>query len=272
MPARSRPARTRALALPQAQGRSAIDSLARLAPSGRSVAVGFALMLAAAGLYVGARSTGVFAVRAVVVEGAGPADAARVRRALAPLLGGSLLTVSAADVEARVLRLPEVSRVSFDRSYPHTLRVTVVPERPAVVVRRGADSWLVSGRGRVLRKISRGSAPALPRVWVDRESDLARGGTVDAAAGATAAHAVAVLRAARFRPAIRTVRTDDAGLAFVLRDGRELRFGEAADLRLKLAVVRRALHSGAIPAGSYLDVSVPERPVAGSTLKSKVEP
>lgn len=270
MTARSRSGRPRVLALPRPAWHGTLDSLLRLAPSGRSLAVGVGLILAAAGLYVGARTTGVFGVRTVVVIGAGPADAARVRRALAPLRGASLLTVSRDDVEARVLRLPEVSRVSFDRSYPHTLRVTVVPERPAVVVRRGAESWLVSGRGRVLRRVPKGSAAQLPRVWVTRESELVRGGTVDALSGGTAARAIAVLRAAHFGVAVRTVQADAGHVTLVLRNGLELRLGEPTDLRLKLAIVRRALPF--VAAGSYLDVSVPQRPVSGSTLKSKVEP
>ncbi|MEP6976574.1 MAG: FtsQ-type POTRA domain-containing protein [Thermoleophilia bacterium] len=244
--------------------------MTRLAPSGRSLIVGFALIVAAAGLYVGARMTSVFAVRTVEVRGAGPADTARIRHALAPLVGKSLLAVGDDDVELRVLSLPEVARVSYGRAYPHTLRVIVVPELPTVVVRRGADSWLVSGRGRVLRKIPRGSAARLPRVWVPQDSQLARGAMADSAAGAEAAHTMAVLRAAGFRVPVRTVRTGEAGLILELRSGVELRLGEPPELRLKLAVARRALPF--VGSGSYLDVSVPQRPVSGSTLNSKVEP
>jgi cell division protein FtsQ len=258
--------RPRALALPRPAAHRTLDSLTRLAPSGRSLIVGFGLIALAAGLYAGARTTSVFAVRTVVVHGAGPADAARVRRALAPLVGKSLLAVGGDDVELRVLRLPEVARVRFDRAYPHTLSVTVVPERPVVVLRRGADSWLVSGRGRVLRKIPRG----LAGLWVPRDTELARGATVDTATGGAAAHALAVLRSARFERPIRTVEAGDTGLTLFLRNGVELRFGEPADLLLKLAVARRALPF--VGPGSYLDVSVPQRPVSGTTLNSKVEP
>jgi hypothetical protein len=58
-------------------------------------------------------------------------------------------------------------------------------------------------------------------------------------------------------------------LLFRLRSGLEIRLGRPADVRLKLAIARRALRG--LPSGTtYLDVSVPERPVAGtqpSTLK-----
>ncbi len=270
MPARSKSARPNAVALPRPSWHGPLNLAVRLAPSGRSLLAGFGLIAVAAGLYAGARTTSVFAVRTVEVRGTGPADAARVRTALAPLIGRSLLAVRGDDVELRVLQLPEVARVRFDRAYPHTLKVMVVPELPVVVVRRGGDSWLVSGRGRVLRKIPRGSASRLPRVWVPRGAELARGATVDATAGGAAARAIAILRSARFQVPIRTVGVGHAGLTLFLRDRVELRFGEPTDLPLKVAVARRALPL--VGSGSYLDVSVPQRPVSGSTLNSKVKP
>jgi hypothetical protein len=116
-----------------------------------------------------------------------------------------------------------------------------------------------------------GSMDVLPLTDASADEILATAvPTVDAAAGGAAARAIAVLRSAAFRVPIRTVRTDASGVTLSLGDGVELRFGEPADLRLKLAVVRRALPF--VPAGSYLDVSVPQRPVAGSTLNSKVKP
>jgi hypothetical protein len=54
-------------------------------------------------------------------------------------------------------------------------------------------------------------------------------------------------------------------LTFVLRSGIELRLGDAGDLRLKLAVARRVLRVlGPTGPDAYVDVSVPERPVARS--------
>jgi hypothetical protein len=53
-----------------------------------------------------------------------------------------------------------------------------------------------------------------------------------------------------------------------------VRLGTASELPLKLEVARRvldAIRSVGTPA-SYVDVAVPERPVAGTTLNSQVEP
>jgi len=58
-------------------------------------------------------------------------------------------------------------------------------------------------------------------------------------------------------------------LTFVLATGLELRFGDAPALPLKLAVARRLL-ALVHRTSSYVDVTVPARPVAGETLKSKV--
>jgi hypothetical protein len=64
------------------------------------------------------------------------------------------------------------------------------------------------------------------------------------------------------------------GLTLVLRDRFEIRLGNADELGLKLEVARRvlaAIRATGSPA-TYVDVAVPERPVAGTTLDSQVEP
>ena len=65
----------------------------RFLPSGRSLLVGFAIVLGAVGLYLLARSTPMFAVQQIEVEGASPSVAAHVRAALAPIEGQSLLAL-----------------------------------------------------------------------------------------------------------------------------------------------------------------------------------
>ncbi|MBA2384629.1 MAG: hypothetical protein H0V68_08220 [Actinobacteria bacterium] len=59
-------------------------------------------------------------------------------------------------------------------------------------------------------------------------------------------------------------------LTLLLRPGLELRLGDGTDRDVKLEVARRILPALEEGVG-YLDVSVPERPVAGGTLDSQVE-
>ena len=74
-------ARTRAAVIPFQSGQDR-GVLVRLLPSGRSLLVGFAIVLGVAGLYALARVTPVFALNRIEVEGAPPAVAARVKAAL----------------------------------------------------------------------------------------------------------------------------------------------------------------------------------------------
>lgn len=252
-------ARAAVVPLPR-RARAARLELARLAPSRRSVLLGLALLAAAGGAYAVARETSLFAVRAIEVRGASPSVAAQVRSALAPLAGASLLVVNAAAVERRLGALATVESSSVDRAFPNTLRVFVRPERPLAVVRRGADAWLLSRRGRVVRTLDRHARAGLPRIWVARRTALRIGARL-AGDPALAARALGPVAGTPFLGRIRLVRATTGGLTLVLRSGLEIRLGDQSDLRLKLAVARHVLRALG-PGPGYLDVSVPERPVA----------
>jgi cell division protein FtsQ len=242
--------------------------LARLVPSGRSLGVAFAIAACAVLAWLGARETGVFGVRTVAVSGAPPSVASEVRRALEPTHGTSLLKIDLARAEQAVEALPTVASASFDRAFPHTLRVTVVPEHPAAVVRQGADSYLVAASGRVMAAVDRHARPALARIWVTRATRV-RVGTTATGDLHTAVDAVAPLAGSRFPGHVTSVTTTPDELTLRLRSGLEVRLGDASNVALKLAVAARViplLDSGT----GYLDVSVPERPVSG-TLNSQVE-
>ena len=230
-------------------------------PSRRSLAIGLAIVAAAGAAYVVARESSLFAVRTIEVAGAPPPLQVQVRTALAPVLGTSLLALDGSAVVRRVEALPAVLSAGYDRSFPHGLRITVVPEKPIAVLRRGLDSWLVSARGRVVSTVPRGSDPALPRIWVPTATPVTVGGFLDPAHGGTAARSLALVTV-RFPARIALASFANGELAFRLRSGLELRLGDPTDVRLKLAIARRALY--ALPPGAtYLDVSVPRRPVAG---------
>ena len=243
--------------------------LAAFVPSGRSLLVGFAVFGAVLLALALARETSLFAVRTIDVSGAGPSVERQVERALRDRAGRSLvgLDLDAANVD--VAALPTVASVRFDRAYPHTLRVMVVPERPVAVVRQGADSFVVSRRGRVMARVDRTVKPDLARIWVAKDVRLDPGAFVEGDL-VTAVRAVAPLAGIHFPSRVVSVRTTD-GLTLRLRSGLELRLGNARDVDLKLAVADRVLR--VLPSGSgYLDVSVPDRPVAGPpTLDSPVE-
>jgi cell division septal protein FtsQ len=268
-------ARGRQVAAARAEGR-ATSPAQLLLPSGRSLAVGFGLLATGLLLFLGARETAVFSVRSVDVETEPAGHARVVQRALRPIYGTSLLKVDEDAITRRLEDLPHVHLVGFDRSFPNGLRVEVSVERPVAVLRRGDENWLVSGRGRVLRKLERRLRRPLPVVWVPRAFEPEVGAILrsDQPARAVAALAEAAENSPRFARTIWYVEDGDDGLTIVLRDKMELRLGNATEVALKLRVAQQvltAVRATGSPA-TYIDVAVPDRPVAGTTLDSQVEP
>jgi cell division protein FtsQ len=236
--------------------------VARLAPSARSLLVALGIAAAAIGGYLVTRDTSVFAVDTIEVDGASPAVALQVKHAVRGDLGTSLLRLDLDRVREEVAAVPTVARATLDRAFPHTLRIVVVPEQPVAVVRQGAASWLVSARGRIMASLPHGARPRLPRIWVAKGAPFAVGAIVPDGLDVSLA-AVAPLQTMRFPARVASVRAETDELSLVLHSGVELRLGDDTDVRLKLAVAAKVLPLVAADA-RYVDVSVPERPVAGS--------
>ena len=268
---RSRP-RARAASASASFPRSASGDrleLSRVAPSGRSLLVAFLILFTGLGLYAAARTTSAFAVDRIAVRGASPEVAAQVRKALAPALGESLLGLDLNELTRRAEDVPMVAAASFDRAFPHTLAIGVVPEAPVAVLRQGSSSWLAAAGGRVVADLDKGARPGLPRVWLKRDVDV-RVGEPLAGPARRALTAVAPLARKPLPSAVNSVLVARDGLTLELRSGIELRLGDTSDLAVKLEVARRVLPQLGDLRG-YLDVSVPERPVAGESLNSQVE-
>jgi cell division protein FtsQ len=231
----------------------------RRLPSARSLIVGLVLVAAAAGAYLLARESSVFAVRSIRVEGVDPQLTARVREALRPLVGASLVSLDRGAAARRALALPEIASATVDRAFPHTLRITVEAEHPVAVMRQADLAWLASAEGRVLQQLNARPYPALPRIWLPRKDDVLVGATLSGAP-AEALRAVAPLGAIHFPLPVRSAQAGDRELTLTLGSGLEIRLGDLSDLRLKLAVAARIVSAAA--GARYVDVTVPERAVA----------
>jgi cell division septal protein FtsQ len=245
-------------------------------PSGRSLAIGFGLLAAAFLLYIGARETSVFAVRSIDVATEPAGHARPVATALKPLEGRSLLKLDEASIAAQLGSLPYVHLVGYDRAFPSQLRVRVTVERPVAVLRRADENWLVSEEGRVLRKLQRRLRRPLPVVWIPSTVEPEIGAILRTPGAVFAVAALAEIRTAdpTFARRIWSVSTEDNGVTLVLRDRFELRLGSPSELALKIAVARRVLASLRFAGtdAAYADLSVPDRPVVGTSLDSQVEP
>ena len=240
-----------------------------LLPPAARCSPGLALLAVAAGAYGLARGTSAFAVQELEIVGAPAHVSAQVRTVLAAAEGRPLVGLDLAELEAAVEAVPTVAAVSFDRAFPHTLSATIVPERPVAVLRQGKDSWLAAASGRVIAPLDKGARAGLPRIWLTPKVDVRLGEPVTGnVRGAVRAVAPLVRRPLPAR--VTAVRSSPQELTLVLRSGFELRLGDDSDRALKLELARRILPA-LLASGGYLDVSVPERPVASPTLDSHVE-
>ncbi len=226
-----------------------------------------ATLVTAAGLYVVARETSLFSIDRIEVRGVPAGQAERIRAALQPLSGSSLVSFDATDGDRRLASVPIVASASYDRDFPHVLVVTVVPEVPVALLRRGPDAWVVSDGGRVLRRVNERPLPALPRIWLAASADPIVGAVVADDSAATV-QALASMQDVRLAVPIRSVRLEENELSITLSSGVEVLLGTPSRLPLKLAVTAKIIQTA--PDARYVDVSVPERAVGSD--ESVIDP
>lgn len=233
----------------------------RFVPSGRSLGATIAVLVAVGIAYLIAYSTPVFAVDRVEISGAPPDLTREVRRATRDLVGTSLVAVDADEVEGKLRALPAVAGASVDRAFPNTLIVRIAPERPVAVVRTGRTSWLATGSGKVVRAIETGTQRHFPRLWLAKGATIRLGGQIPPGF-VPATRALAEAHAVGLGSRVKGIRPVGDELTLVLRRGTEIRLGRATEVGLKLTVASRVL--GLVDDDvAYVDVSVPQRAVAG---------
>jgi hypothetical protein len=233
-------------------------------PSRRSFAVGLGIAAVGAGAYVIALETSLFAIRVVEVTGGPRKVDAQVTRALAPFVGKSLVGLDSGTLLEHIEALPTVVSASYDRAFPSTLHVTIVPERAAAVLRDGPAAWVISERDRVIRPVAVTGARTLPRIWAAVKSVRA-GDTLPLRQGGALLRAVTATGAFRSRIAVAALA--NGRLVFHLKSGLEVVLGRPADVPLKIAVAEMLMRQ--LPSGTRnIDVSVPSRPVASSSASS----
>lgn len=214
--------------------------------------------------YVAARTTPLFAVKRVEVRGAPPQAAAEIESAAARFLGTSLVALDGDDLIRRVESLPTVVSADYDRAFPHTLTIFVEAERPVAVVSQRGTRWVVSERGRVMSRTDAGDLQAYPRIELGGVRPPELGETLTDPAVRVPLGALARV-GKRFPVRIHTAALAEGAVTLTLEDETEVRLGEPIDLEVKLAAaasVLEALSKAERADLTYLDVSLPERPVA----------
>ena len=211
-----------------------------------------------AGYLLSFRNLAWFAIDEVTVEGA-TTSRPQIRQAIEQV-SGDMTTLHIKDGELRdaVAQFPTVASVSASTSFPHTLHVKVTERLPVAYVQIGGRETAVSADGYLLAGASFDSK-SLPRI----EGAAARGPRLDEDASHQAAILGTTPEPLRERITSSSWNDDHGGVVVQLENGPEIRFGDGTRAADKWAAAVAVLSSAERGSPSYLDVSVPDRPVSG---------
>ena len=204
------------------------------------------------------RNSSLVAIEHVTVTGIDGVQAERIRSALrAAGTQMTTLNVRSDELLGSVSAYPVVRSLRIETDFPHRLRIIVNAYEPVAAVRTASGSvTAVAGDGTLLRGSATRGLPEVPirsapggRRLHDRE----------------AVGAVAVLAAAprALRGRVARVYRGPRGLAATMENGPKLYFGGAAQLVAKWGAAAQVLSSSTSRGASYLDLRIPNKPVAG---------
>ncbi|MBX5470790.1 MAG: FtsQ-type POTRA domain-containing protein [Thermoleophilaceae bacterium] len=206
------------------------------------------------------RDSSLVRVEHVTVTGLTTSEAARVRSALVEEARGmTTLHVRPERLAAAVAGFPVVRAIRVRADFPHGLAIHVSERRPAALLRGpGGAGAIVAGDGTVLPGVE---AQALPVVRLSGSLPVRR---LTPASSPGRAVAVAAAAPAALAPRIESVGEERGeGLVARLENGPRIVFGGADRLAAKWAAAAAVLADDSSRGAAYIDVTLPERPVAG---------
>jgi len=236
----------------------------RRRPSPRAVAVAVLVIGLLGGAWLWLRDSSLVAVRRVTVVGVTGADARQLRRALIVAARNmTTLDVNTSQLHLAVQPYSEVKALHVSTEFPHGLRIDVVEQIPVAAVTVAGRRIVVAADGTLLHD-GAGSA-SLPEIPVA----VLPGGT--RVTDPSSLNAVAVLGAAPWQllPRISRVTTEPGhGQVAQLRNGPAIYFGDIGQLAAKWQAAVAVLAEPGSAGAGYVDVSDPQRPVAGAGAAS----
>jgi cell division protein FtsQ len=230
------------------------------------VAAGFlcaAAVLAAGWFWL--RDSGFVAVERVTVTGVSGPDAPRVREALqAAAREMTTMHVRHGELASAVEPYPGVLAVETDADLPHTLRITVRERNPIATVVAGGQRIPVAADGTVMRSARTGQVPEIA-------AEAPPAGPHATAPDVRRALAVLSVAPPALRGRVRRVYVSAKGITVPLWSGPTLYFGGSDRMRAKWAAATVVLADPTSRGAAYLDLRLPERPVAGGLEASPQE-
>ncbi|MDX6642792.1 MAG: cell division protein FtsQ [Solirubrobacteraceae bacterium] len=213
---------------------------------------------ALAGGWLWLRDSSFVAVRKVQIAGLTAHDAPQIRAALRGAARNmTTLHVRPGELRDAVSAFPIVKNLRVRADFPHGLRIEVVQNVAVARLDAGGRTVPVAADGALLpdqaanSDLPRVPLEALPTGTRVRDSRALRLLVVAGAAPAT------------LRPLLERIRSGQDGVRAELRGGLRIIFGSRVDATAKWAAAARVIADPTSAGAAYIDVRVPERPVAG---------
>jgi cell division protein FtsQ len=199
-------------------------------------------------------------VRKVTITGVYGPDATQIRSALTLAARNmTTLDVRLGQLRTAVAPYPVVKDVRVTTQFPHGLRIQVLEQLPVGALVAGGRAVAVSGDGTLLHDVATGSLPEIAVGLLPGGSQVTDRTTLDA---------LALLSVTPPRILSRVAQVSESpshGLVAQLRSGPSIYFGDSTDLGAKWAAATAVLADPGSAGASYIDVTDPSRPAAGSS-------
>jgi cell division protein FtsQ len=240
---------------------AALPRALAIGPHGRRRLLALAVLAAllGAGYMFWLRDSSLVRVERVTVTGIDTADAARVRAKLtAAAREMTTLHVNADALRRAVADEPVVHSLAVHPDFPHGLKIEVVQNRPVALLVVSGREMAVAPDGTLLDGTN--IAADLPIV---RVGSLPSSGRIPAGPVRDRV-AVAAAAPARLLSRVESVSIQHGrGAVAQLRHGPVVIFGRPFELERKWAAATAVLAQRSSQGATYIDVRMPERPVAG---------
>ncbi len=208
-------------------------------------------------LFLWLRDSGLVGVRQVEITGVTGSQAPEIREALTEAARDmTTLHVREASLRDAVQTYPVVRELHAEADFPHRLRITVNSYDPIGAMELGGQTVAIARDGTVLD-----GTPTTGLALISATGSAA--GTK--VSGSEASRLVRLLAAAPAQLRTRAQRAYKGpnGLAVDLRDGPRLDFGDLVQVNAKWLAAAAVLADKDSQGASYVDLRLPERPVAG---------
>lgn len=231
--------------------------LPRITPRRLAAVLVLAAILFGAWLWF--RSSSLVQIRQVQISGVSGEGAAQIRATLRQqALAMTTLNVSQAKLESSVSGYRHVAGLRVSAHFPHSLAIAVDEQIPVAVLRSGGRQVAVDPSGLILAGASTAGLPSLPGAADTGGSRVSVPATLATLKVLGAAPYQLLSHIANARS------TAKHGVEVQLRAGPVVYFGSSRQLVAKWQAADAVLADSDSAGATYIDVSSPQRPAAGS--------